>query len=56
MFFGEKSFEVADLMRIADDGRGMILFARLQTCRINPTVFYVYAAMLAELYASARKK
>ena len=24
IFFGEKSFEVDDLMRISDDGRGMI--------------------------------
>jgi len=52
-FFGEKSFEVADLMRIADDGRGMINILRVTNLQDRPKLFATFMLqMLAELYAS----
>ena len=38
-FFGEKSFEVDDLMRIADDGRGMISVLRVTDLQDKPKLF-----------------
>ncbi|MEO6315663.1 MAG: helicase HerA-like domain-containing protein [Chitinophagaceae bacterium] len=53
VFFGEKSFEVADLMRIADDGRGMISVLRVTDLQDRPKLFSTFMLqMLAELYAS----
>ena len=53
VFFGEKSFEVADLMRIADDGRGMISVLRVTDLQDKPKLFSTFMLqMLAELYAS----
>jgi hypothetical protein len=53
VFFGEKSFEVADLMRISDDGRGMVNVLRVTDLQDRPTLFSTYMLqMLAELYAS----
>jgi len=52
-FFGEKSFEVNDLMRIADDGRGMISILRVTDLQDKPKLFSTFMLqMLAELYAS----
>jgi uncharacterized protein len=51
-FFGEKSFEVEDLMRIADDGRGMISVLRVTDLQDKPKLFSTFMLqMLAELYA-----
>jgi DNA helicase HerA-like ATPase len=51
-FFGEKSFEVEDLMRISDDGRGMINILRLMDLQDRPKLFSSFMLqMLAELYA-----
>lgn len=52
VFFGEKSFEVEDLMRISDDGRGMINILRLMDLQDRPKLFSSFMLqMLAELYA-----
>ena len=51
-FFGEKSFEVEDLMRISDDGRGMISVLRVTDLQDKPKLFSTFMLqMLAELYA-----
>jgi DNA helicase HerA-like ATPase len=39
IFFGETSFDVDDLMRINDDGRGMISLFVLLICRISQNFF-----------------
>jgi uncharacterized protein len=53
-FFGEKSFEVDDLMRIADDGRGIISILRVSELQDRPKMFSTFMLqLLAELYASA---
>lgn len=53
VFFGEKSFEVDDLMRIADDGRGIISVLRVTDLQDKPKLFSTFMLqMLAELYAS----
>jgi len=52
LFFGEKSFEVEDLMRINDDGRGMINILRVTDIQDRPKLFSTFMLqMLAELYA-----
>jgi DNA helicase HerA-like ATPase len=51
-FFGEKSFEVEDLMRIDNEGRGMINILRLMDLQDRPKLFSSFMLqMLAELYA-----
>jgi uncharacterized protein len=53
LFFGEKSFEVEDLMRISDDGRGMISILRVTDLQDRPKLFSTFMLqMLAELYAT----
>jgi len=53
VFFGEKSFEVADLMRIGDDGRGVVNVLRVTDLQDKPKLFSTFMLqMLAELYAS----
>jgi uncharacterized protein len=52
-FFGEKSFEVDDLMRIADDGRGMVSVLRCMDLQDRPKLFSTFMLqLLAELYAT----
>lgn len=52
LFFGEKSFEVEDLMRINEDGRGMINILRVTDIQDRPKLFSTFMLqMLAELYA-----
>lgn len=52
IFFGERSFEVEDLMRISDDGRGMISILRVTDIQDKPKLFSTFMLqMLAELYA-----
>ncbi|CAN5386253.1 DUF853 family protein [soil metagenome] len=51
-FFGEKSFEVEDLMRINDEGLGVISVLRLMDLQDRPKLFSTFMLqMLAELYA-----
>ena len=54
VFFGEKSFEVDDLMKISDEGRGMISILRVTDLQDKPKLFSTFMLqMLAELYASS---
>ena len=54
VFFGEPSFEVDDLMRISDDGRGMINILRVTDMQNHPKLFSTFMLqLLAELYATA---
>jgi DNA helicase HerA-like ATPase len=53
-FFGEKSFEVDDLMRVSDDGRGVISILLVTELQDRPKMFSTFMLqMLAELYATA---
>jgi len=53
IFFGEPSFEVDDLMRISDDGRGMINILRVTDMQSKPKLFSTFMLqLLAELYAT----
>ncbi|SDC81393.1 helicase HerA-like domain-containing protein [Niabella drilacis] len=52
-FFGERSFDVEDLMRISDDGRGMISIVRVTDLQDRPKLFSTFMLqLLAELYAT----
>jgi uncharacterized protein len=54
LFFGEKSFEVDDLMRISDDGRGIISIVRVTDLQDRPKLFSTFMLqLLAELYATS---
>ncbi|HRO43627.1 MAG TPA: DUF853 family protein [Flavipsychrobacter sp.] len=51
-FFGERSFEVEDLMRISNDGRGMINILRITDMQDRPKMFSTFMLqLLSELYA-----
>src|SRR4030095_2746917 len=51
-FFGEPSFEVEDLLRISDDGRGIINILRVTDMQSKPKLFStLMLSLLAELYA-----
>ncbi len=53
VFFGEKSFEVSDLMRISDDGRGLVNVLRVTDLQDKPKLFSTFMLqLLAELYGS----
>lgn len=53
VFFGEPSFDVDDLMRISDDGRGMISVLRVTDMQSKPKLFSTFMlSLLAELYGS----
>ena len=50
-FFGEKSFEVEDLMRMDDKGRGMINILRVTDLQDRPKLFSSFMLqLLSELY------
>lgn len=54
LFFGERSFDVDDLMRIASDGRGIISIVRVMDLQNRPKLFSTFMLqLLAELYASS---
>ena len=53
IFFGEKSFEVDDLTRINDEGRGMINIIRLTDIQDRPGLFSTFMlSLLAEIYST----
>ncbi|HUR10267.1 MAG TPA: helicase HerA-like domain-containing protein [Flavitalea sp.] len=53
IFFGEPSFDVADLLRIGDDGRGMVNILRVTDMQARPKMFSTFMlSLLAELYGS----
>jgi len=52
-FFGEKSFEVNDLLRIDESGNGIISVLRLTDLQERPKLFSTFMlSMLAEIYSS----
>lgn len=52
-FFGEKSFEVDDLMRLDSSGYGMINILRLSDLQDRPKLFSTFMlSLLAEIYGS----
>lgn len=52
-FFGEKSFEVNDLVRIDEKGRGIISIIRLVDLQDKPKLFSTFIlSLLAEIYSS----
>ncbi len=53
LFFGEKSFEVDDLVRIDENGRGYINIIRLTDIQDRPKLFSTFMlSLLAEIYAT----
>jgi DNA helicase HerA-like ATPase len=53
VFFGEPSFDVNDLMRIAEDGRGMVNVLRVTDIQSKPKLFSTFMlSLLAELYST----
>ena len=53
MFFGEKSFEVDDLLKIDQKGRGKISIIRLTDIQDKPKMFSTFMlSLLAEIYSS----
>ncbi|HSU26895.1 MAG TPA: helicase HerA-like domain-containing protein, partial [Chitinophagaceae bacterium] len=53
VFFGEKSFEVEDLMRKTADGKGMVSIVRVTDLQDRPKLFSTFMLqLLAELYAT----
>jgi DNA helicase HerA-like ATPase len=53
LFFGEPSFDVDDLMRISDDGRGIVNVLRVTDMQNRPKLFSTFMlGLLAELYAT----
>ena len=51
LFFGEKSFEVEDLVRKSSDGRGYINIIRLTDIQDKPKLFSTFMlSLLAEIY------
>ncbi len=52
-FFGERSFDVDDLCRVDDRGRGIVSILRLTDIQDRPSLFSTFMLeILAELYAS----
>ncbi len=53
LFFGERSFEIDDLMRIDENGRGIISVLRLTDVQDKPKLFSTFMLqLLAEIYST----
>jgi len=53
LFFGERSFEIEDLMRQDDQGRGFINIIRLTDIQDKPKLFSTFMlSLLAEIYST----
>jgi len=53
VFFGERSFDVEDLCRIDENGKGMVSVIRLTDIQDKPKLFSTFMLqMLAEIYAT----
>src|SRR5210317_1365927 len=53
LFFGETSFDVQDLLRVDDDGRGYINIIRLTDIQNRPKLFSTFMlSLLAEIYST----
>lgn len=56
-FFGEKSFEIDDLMRIDENGKGYINILRLTDIQDKPKLFSTFMlSLLAEIYQQMPEK
>lgn len=56
-FFGEKSFEINDLMRIDENGKGYINILRLTDIQDKPKLFSTFMlSLLAEIYQQMPEK
>jgi DNA helicase HerA-like ATPase len=57
LFFGEKSFEIDDLMRIDETGKGYINIIRLNDIQDKPKLFSTFMlSLLAEIYQPMPEK
>ena len=57
LFFGEKSFEIDDLMRIDEDGKGYVNILRLTDIQDKPKLFSTFMlSLLAEIYQQMPEK
>lgn len=57
IFFGEPSFEIADLMRIDKDGHGIVNILRITDIQSNTTVFSTFMlCLLAEIFQKLPEK
>lgn len=57
LFFGEKSFEIDDLMRIDENGKGYINIIRLTDIQDKPKLFSTFMlSLLAEIYQQMHEK
>ncbi|MFV8357289.1 helicase HerA-like domain-containing protein [Flavobacterium sp. XS1P32] len=57
LFFGEKSFEIADLMRFDENGKGYINILRLTDIQDKPKLFSTFMlSLLAEIYQQMPEK
>ncbi|MBO0321782.1 DUF853 family protein [Muricauda sp. CAU 1633] len=53
LFFGEKSFDVEDLVRIDENGRGFVNIIRLTDIQDRPKLFSTFMlSLLAEIYST----
>ncbi len=53
LFFGERSFEIDDLVRVDDNGRGVISVLRLTDVQDKPKLFSTFMLqLLAEIYST----
>lgn len=53
LFFGERSFEIDDLIRVDENGRGVISVLRLTDIQDKPKLFSTFMLqLLAEIYAT----
>lgn len=56
-FFGEKSFDINDLMRIDENGRGYVNILRLNDIQDKPKLFSTFMlSLLAEIYQQMPEK
>ena len=57
LFFGERSFDVQDLVRIDDNGKGIISVLRLTDIQDRPKLFSTFMLqLLAEIYSTFPEK
>lgn len=57
LFFGEKSFDIDDLMRIDENGKGYINIIRLNDIQNKPKLFSTFMlSLLAEIYQQMPEK
>lgn len=56
-FFGEKSFEVDDLMRVDNEGKGIVNILRVTELQDRPKLFSTFMLqLLAELYSTSSEE